>query len=421
MFTAPLTSYSRPGFDDFDPVNGVTVEGHEDDCWDVDYHLEHEGYTDFYTIQFDKAVYIKDIEIGEPRGPMSTVAIEAYDYATKRWMVMWSGEPDYARYMFLKRTQQFSLFLPYPLCQPSFKTDIIRIKQNTRAIDDWNQIDFVKLVGSEEVTPGALPTASLVYEPPSGGLDCAESFTFSMSDCRGQRSRLSEVQTYTILSEGGGTNACEETDRKEEGVPLGVVFGIVGGAAALLLMIVAVNSMKQRRLRKETRAAEDEIERHKRVGHALKTENFKLKNDVAIMQEYNKEEVKMLESQIKKFARDMSAADGVHKDMEKLLVKADELVGKVVIGAGAYGEVYKSDYRGTAVAVKTMKQVDEESLESFQGEIMLMSGLRHQNVVTMVGCCWEKDLMALVMEFCEKGTSMDVLRTEGDHMTWDDP
>ena len=189
LFTAPLTSYSRPGFDDFDPVNGVTVEGQEDDCWDVDYHLEHEGYTDFYTIQFDKAVYIKDIEIGEPRGPMSTVAIEAYDYATKRWMVMWSGEPDYARYMFLKRTQQFSLFLPYPLCQPSFKTDIIRIKQNTRAIDDWNQIDFVKRVGSDEVTPGALPTASLVYEPPSGGLDCAESFTFSMSDCRGQRSR----------------------------------------------------------------------------------------------------------------------------------------------------------------------------------------------------------------------------------------
>jgi len=139
------------------------------------------------------------------------------------------------------------------------------------------------------------------------------------------------------------------------------------------------------------------------------------------MQEYNKDEIAMLESQIKKFTLDMSATDGVHKDMEKLLIKADELVGKVAIGAGAYGEVYKSDYRGTAVAVKTMKQVDEGSLEGFKGEIMLMSGLRHQNVVTMVGCCWEKDLMALVMEFCEKGTSTDVLKAEGDHMTWDDP
>jgi len=117
---------------------------------------------------------------------------------------------------------------------------------------------------------------------------------------------------------------------------------------------------------------------------------------------------------------DMSAT-GVHKDLEKLLIKAEELVGKMVIGTGAYGEVYKSDHRGTAVAVKTMKQVGEESLERFQDEIMLMSGLRHQNVVTMLGCCWEKDLMALVMEFCEKGTSTEVLKAQGDHLSWDDP
>jgi len=218
-------------------------------------------------------------------------------------------------------------------------------------------------------------------------------------------------------------------------VAMSVVFGIVGCAVALVLAIVAVNSMKQRRLRKEKGAAEDEVDRQKSRGTVLTKENDKLKNDVAIihhhntmlkndvaiMQEYNKEEIAMLESQIKKFTQDMSATDGVHKDMEKLLIKADELVGKVVIGAGAYGEVFKSDYRGTAVAVKTMKQVDEETLERFQGEIMLMSGLRHQNVVTMVGCCWEKGLMALVMEFCEKGTSTDVLKAEGDNLAWDDP
>ena len=205
------------------------------------------------------------------------------------------------------------------------------------------------------------------------------------------------------------------------GVAMAVVFGIVGGAVALVLVIVAVNSMKERRLRKEKGAAEEVARRETRRGELMTEENLKLKNDVAIMQEYNKEEIAMLESQIKKFTKDMSATDGVHKDMEKLLVRAEELVGKVVIGAGAYGQVYKSDYRGTAVAVKTMKQVDEESLGGFQGEIMLMSGLRHQNVVTMVGCCWEKDLMALVMEFCEKGTSTDVLKAEGDQMTWDDP
>jgi hypothetical protein len=39
----------------------------------------------------------------------------------------------------------------------------------------------------------------------------------------------------------------------------------------------------------------------------------------------------------------------------------------------------------------------------------------------MVGCCWEKDLMALVMEYCEKGMSSDVLKFEGDNLSWDDP
>jgi serine/threonine protein kinase len=39
----------------------------------------------------------------------------------------------------------------------------------------------------------------------------------------------------------------------------------------------------------------------------------------------------------------------------------------------------------------------------------------------MVGAIWCKDLMALVMEFCEKGTSVDVLKKDGASFTWDDP
>ena len=254
----PLTLLFLAGFDNFDPVNGVTLELDENDCWDANAHLEEEGYTEFLTMQFEKAVYIKDIEIGENRGPMSTVAIEAYDYTTKTWMVMWSGTADLDTYKFLKDTQQFSVFLPYPLCQPSFKTDIVRIKQNTKAIDEWNEIDYVKLVGSEEATPGALPGASLVYERPRGGLDCVESFTFSMSDCGGQRTRLSEVQSYTILPAGGGTNACEllvedvdEVYGKTEVAGLAMMIGIVG-----LTAIVAVQKFAKSKV---TLEHEDEL------------------------------------------------------------------------------------------------------------------------------------------------------------------
>ena len=211
-----------------------------------------------------------------------------------------------------------------------------------------------------------------------------------------------------------------------------VVLGIVGGAIALVLAIVAVNSMKGRRLRKEKGAAEDETkqekaraEQEKDRGDLMLIENFKLKNDVAIMQDHNKDEIAMLEDQIQRFTEEMSdagtGAEGLDKDMARLLIKADEMVDKVVMGAGAFGEVYKSEYRGTAVAVKTMKNVDADNLDRFKNEIMLMGGLRHQNIMTMVGCCWEKDLMALVMEYCEKGMSSDVLKFEGDQLAWDDP
>jgi serine/threonine protein kinase len=50
-----------------------------------------------------------------------------------------------------------------------------------------------------------------------------------------------------------------------------------------------------------------------------------------------------------------------------------------------------------------------------------MGDLRHQNIVTLVGACWGKDLMALVMEFCEKGMASDVLKEEGSTFSWDDP
>jgi len=421
-------SVTTGGFAAFDPLSSQPSWNLGSDCWDGLASLEEEGFTEFITVKYDREVYIKDIEIGENRGAGSVVSLEAFDYSTKQWHVMWSGPPAVDEHTIHQTTGQFRFFRPYPLCQPRFKTDIVKLKLNTKAVDGWNEFDYVKLVGSEEATPGALLGSSVIYEPPSGVLDCVESFTFSMSDCGGQRSRSSESQTYTILPAGGGTKACGPLKDTKDGVATGVVVGIVGGAVALLLVLAAANYLKERKLRKaeEKRVvAEMQAELEKVKGELFHQENTKLKIDVAIMQEYNKEEVHMLENQIQKFTEEMAVAErgteGVTKDMARLLIKAEELVGKVVIGEGAFGEVYKSNYRGTAVAVKTMKQVDEETLDRFQSEIMLMSGLRHQNIVTMVGCCWEKDLMALVMEFCEKGTSTDVLKAEGDQLTWDDP
>ena len=96
---------------------------------------------------------------------------------------------------------------------------------------------------------------------------------------------------------------------------------------------------------------------------------------------------------------------GAGDGLDKLLIKKDEIESHEMIGRGSFGEVFKAQYRGQAVAVKTLRQIDHDNLERFREEILLSGDLHHANVVNMVGAVWEKELMALVMEFCEKGTS----------------
>jgi len=109
--------------------------------------------------------------------------------------------------------------------------------------------------------------------------------------------------------------------------------------------------------------------------------------------------------------------------MERLKIDATQINCKAILGQGSFGEVYKSEYRGRDVAVKTMTLVNDENLERFENESLLMADLKHENIVALIGCCccWERDLMALVMELCDKGMSNEVLELEGSEFTWNDP
>jgi serine/threonine protein kinase len=57
------------------------------------------------------------------------------------------------------------------------------------------------------------------------------------------------------------------------------------------------------------------------------------------------------------------------------------------VGAGSFGEVFTADWNGTEVALKQMhnKNVTGESVEEFAGEIRMMQGMRHPNVVLFLG------------------------------------
>jgi serine/threonine protein kinase len=93
-----------------------------------------------------------------------------------------------------------------------------------------------------------------------------------------------------------------------------------------------------------------------------------------------------------------------------------------VLGQGGQGTVYKRMLvDGSIVAVKRSKVVDEDKMEEFINEIVLLSQINHRNIVKLLGCCLETEVPILVYEYIPNGDLFKRLHDESDDytMTWE--
>jgi len=90
----------------------------------------------------------------------------------------------------------------------------------------------------------------------------------------------------------------------------------------------------------------------------------------------------------------------------------DDLEEDKKLGEGSFGIVFLGTFRGNKVAIKKMKNVDnnEEALEEFSKEVAMLDKFRSEYIIHFYGASFIPNRMCMVTEFAKYGSINDLMK-----------
>ncbi|EDR26651.1 protein serine/threonine kinase, putative [Entamoeba dispar SAW760] len=89
----------------------------------------------------------------------------------------------------------------------------------------------------------------------------------------------------------------------------------------------------------------------------------------------------------------------------------DEIKEEKKIGEGSFGIVYLGTFKGNKVAIKKMKQIEENEnkMKEFEKEVMMLDKFRNEYIIHFYGAVFIPNKICMVTEYAEHGSLQDII------------